>query len=96
MKVSVVLDRRSFVTGAPLAAAAVVVICRSPLSLMDPSALVGVRTSSGPSADWAVDHIFGAYPPYAHPIPYGRQFAMDADPVATPGDAGPFDPFLMI
>jgi hypothetical protein len=96
MKVSMVLDRRSFVAGAALAAGAVAVTIRSPLSLADPSAVAGVSAVSGTSTDWAVDHIFGTYPPYAHPIPYGRQFAADASPVATSIDAGPRDPFLMI
>jgi hypothetical protein len=90
MKVSIVLDRRSFVAGAALAAGAVAVTVRSALPF------AGAGPSAGASTDWAVDHIFGTYPPYAHPIPYGRQFATDVSPMATPSDAGPFDPFLMI
>lgn len=82
MKVSMVLDRRSFVTGAVLAAGAVAVAVRSALPYMD-----GVG-----AIEWAVDHIFGAYPPYAHPIPYGRPLAATTPPI----DPGPFDPFLMI
>ena len=82
MKISMVLDRRSFVTGAVLAAGAVAVAVRSALPYMD-----GVG-----AGEWAVDHIFGAYPPYAHPIPYGRPLAATTPPI----DPGPFDPFLMI
>jgi hypothetical protein len=102
MKVSIVLDRRSFVTGAALAAGAVAVTVRSALPFVDTGASAGESTvdssmaDAGASADWAVDHIFGTYPPYAHPIPYGRQFATDVSPMATPIDAGRFDPFLMI
>ena len=82
MKISMVLDRRSFVTGAALAAGVVAVTVRSALPYMD-----GVG-----AGEWAVDHIFGAYPPYAHPIPYGRPLAATTPPI----DTGPFDPFLMI
>jgi hypothetical protein len=82
MKVSIVLDRRSFVTGAALAAGVVAVTVRSALPYMD-----GVG-----AGEWAVDHIFGAYPPYAHPIPYGRPLAATTPPIHP----GPFDPFLMI
>ena len=82
MKVSIVLDRRSFVTGAALAAGAIAVTVRSALPYRDGAA----------AAEWAVDHIFGAYPPYAHPIPYGRPLAATTPPI----DPGPFDPFLMI
>ena len=97
MKVSMVLDRRSFVTGAALAAGVVAVTVRSALPYMDGTAAgewVGHSPSRDPgvSVEWAVDHIFGAYPPYAHPIPYGRPLAATTPPVAP----GPFDPFLMI
>lgn len=97
MKVSMVLDRRSFVTGAALAAGAVAVTVRSALPYMDGAAAAewvdhSPSHDQGVSVDWAVDHVFGAYPPYAHPIPYGRPLAATTPPI----DPGPFDPFLMI
>ncbi len=46
----------------------------------------------GDSIEWAVDHIFGTYPPYAHAIPYGRH--IDGSPAAL--ETGAFDPVLMI
>jgi hypothetical protein len=86
MRVSVRLDRRSFLIGAAGVAGAVAVTA---------SALPGGwRLTLGQAApgDWAADHIFGTYPPYAHPIPYGRQL----DPSAVPLERGAFDPILMI
>jgi hypothetical protein len=76
------LDRRSFVTGAGLAVGG--------LAIGWPAA--NVLAAPDASVEWAADHIFGTYPPYAHPIPYGRQSV--APPVSI--DLGAFDPFLMI
>jgi hypothetical protein len=82
MRVSVVLDRRCFLVGA-VGAAAVVAAAALPGG--------GWRLAPEPSSvpsDWALDHIFGSYPPYAHPIPFGWQSG--AAPMTD------FDPQLMI
>ena len=77
MKISLVLGRREFLLGAVTAA-----LWRISFP---------VDGSAPPvTTDWAVDHIFGAYPPYAHPIPYGRRLA------AAPADPGLFDPYLLL
>jgi hypothetical protein len=73
MKFSLVLDRREFLLGVLTTAA-------WRISFSVDGATSPVTT------DWAVDHIFGPYPPYAHPIPYGRQ----------PIDPGVIDPYLLI
>ena len=91
MRVSVVLDRRSFLMGATGAVGVAAVAA---------GALPGggwrltlVPASDSPAAgwsatmDWDADHIFGTYPPYAHPIPYGRQI----DALSVPFEPGGFD-----
>ncbi len=86
MRVSVVLDRRRFLLGA---AGAMTVVSAAL------SAGGGWRLALEPPcapSDWAVDHIFGTYPPYAHPIPYGRQ----TDAVPAQLATGELDPLLMI
>ena len=73
MNVSLVLDRRELLLG-------VLTMAAWRISFSVDGAAPPVPT------DWAVDHIFGSYPPYAHPIPYGRQ----------PIDPGVIDPHLLI
>jgi hypothetical protein len=87
LRVSLQLDRRSFLTGVGLALGGVTIAATVAWPMGDAAAPV-----VEPSIDWAVDHIFGTYPPYAHPIPYGRQ--SPAPPVSI--DIGAFDPILMI
>lgn len=84
LDVSLVLDRRSFLASAGMAAGVVAIAARASWS---------IAATGGPehAMEWAADHIFGTYPPYAHPIPYGRQ---DAPPVSF--EEGSFDPVLMI
>lgn len=86
LEVSLVLDRRSFLTSAAVAAGMVTIAARASWS---------IAAAAGPepavTMEWAADHIFGTYPPYAHPIPYGHQCA---PPVSF--DEGSFDPVLMI
>jgi hypothetical protein len=85
MRVSVVLDRRCFVMGA-VGTAAVVTAAALPRG----GWRLALEPSSAPS-DWARDHIFGTYPPYAHPIPFSWQSGVG--PVQLP--TGDFDPQLM-
>lgn len=94
LHVSLVLDRRSFLAHAGMAAAVAAVAARATWSVAaagGPAQSAEVTSVSGVSMEWAADHIFGTYPPYAHPIPYGRQYA---PPVSF--DEGSFDPVLMI
>ena len=94
MKVSFVLDRRSFLASAGMAAGVVTVAARASWSIAaagGPAHAAEATGVSGASMEWAADHIFGTYPPYAHPIPYGHQYA---PPVYV--DEGSFDPVLMI
>jgi hypothetical protein len=88
------LDRRSFLMGATATAvAAGVAIYASALPGGWRLALQPIQAPQEPQpTEWAADHIFGAYPPYAHPIPYGRQI----DASAVPLELGSFDPVLMI
>lgn len=89
MRVSVVLDRRCFLLGA--AGAAAVVTAAVPGGgwsfTLVPSTDVPVARETA-AEEWAADHIFGTYPPYAHPIPYGYQ--VDASAIRL--EAGDFDP----
>lgn len=96
LKVSLVLDRRSFLASAGMAVGLVAVSARASWSLAAPGApAAGTAPEAtnlcGGSMEWAADHVFGTYPPYAHPIPYGHQYA---PPVSF--DEGSFDPVLMI
>ncbi len=97
MRASFVLDRRSFLVGAAGIVGAVPAAWRL-VSELAPAAggpdngHPVASAIAGDSMDWAVDHIFGTYPPYAHAIPYGRQ--VDPSPVSL--EAGEFDPILMI
>ena len=79
------LDRRAFLGGAGLVAGALALEAWALWPLAGRSACAQTPQACD---DWAVDHVFGAYPPYAHPIPPGR-------PAAVP-DAVPVDPQLMI
>ncbi len=98
LEVSLVLDRRSFLVSAGMAAGIVAIAARASWSIGAGAGAVGEPERSaaatsvcGVSMEWAADHIFGTYPPYAHPIPHGRQYA---PPVSF--DEGSFDPVLMI
>jgi hypothetical protein len=93
-KVSLVLDRRSFLVSAGMAAGVVAVAARASWSIAaagEPERTAEATNVSDVSMEWAADHIFGTYPPYAHPIPHGRRYA---PPVSF--DEGSFDPVLMI
>jgi hypothetical protein len=65
------IDRRAFLGGAGLTAGAVVATTLVPLSVVHalPS---GASLAAAPSGSWHVDDICGHWPPYAHPIAYGR------------------------
>lgn len=92
--VSLVLDRRSFLSSAGMAAGVVAIAARASWSIAatgGPEPIAAATEVSDVSMQWAADHIFGTYPPYAHPIPYGHQYA---PPVSF--DEGSFDPVLMI
>jgi hypothetical protein len=90
-----VLDRRAFLTGAGLAAGATMTAIAWQFHhrlLPEAVTATGASPATDPTTDWAADHIFGTYPPYAHPIPYG----CPADAPAVLPDTGSFDPILMI
>ena len=94
-KISLVLDRRAFISSAAAVAGTAVVAARASWSIAGHSVGTGPLSpapqTAGSSMEWDPDHIFGTYPPYAHPIPYGYQ---SAPPVSF--DVGSFDPVLMI
>jgi hypothetical protein len=96
MRISMQLDRRTFLAGAGLvagavAASAVAVTARVAWPAYPALAATPALGAADAGTEWTVDHIFGTYPPYAHPIPFGRQ---SAPPV--PWEIGSFDPVLMI
>jgi hypothetical protein len=94
LNASLVLDRRSFLASAGMAMGVAAVATRASWSIAAaaiPEHFAEATVVPGASLDWAADHIFGTYPPYAHPIPYGHQCA---PPVSF--DEGSFDPVLMI
>jgi len=94
LDVSFMLDRRSFLASAGMAAGIVAIAARASWSIAAAGELERTAEAtavSDASMELAADHIFGTYPPYAHPIPHGRQ---DAPPVSF--EEGSFDPVLMI
>jgi hypothetical protein len=94
LEVSLVLDRRSFLASSGMAAGVVAIAARASWSIAaagEPERTAEATTVSAGTMEWAADHIFGTYPPYAHPIPHGYQCA---PPVSF--DEGSFDPVLMI
>jgi hypothetical protein len=94
LDVSLVLDRRSFLASAGMAAGIVAIAARASWSIAAAGELEPTAEATAVcdvSMEWAADHIFGTYPPYAHPIPHGHQYA---PPVSF--EEGSFDPVLMI
>ena len=94
LEVSLVLDRRSFLASAGMAAGLIAIAARASWSIagaIEPERAVEATDVSDVSMEWAADHIFGTYPPYAHPIPHGHQ---NVPPVSF--EEGSFDPVLMI
>ena len=93
-----VLDRRAFLGGAGFAAGAVVATSLVPLSAVHAlSADLPVTSSALPPGDtWQghVDDACGHWPPYSHPIPYGRP-AFDA-PALTAADVDPIDHIFLV
>lgn len=82
----VVLDRRAFLGSAGLAAGAVMATALVPLSVVH--ALPGdiPLASADTYGSGSVDDACGHWPPYSHPIPYGRpavppSLAANADPI---------------
>jgi hypothetical protein len=73
----IVLDRREFLGSAALTAGAVAASALVPLASVHAVATESSLTDVEPSGTWHVDDMWGHWPPYAHPIPYGR-------PEATP------------
>jgi hypothetical protein len=62
MKASIKLDRREFLGNVIWAVAGASVAAMIPFARADATA----------SGDWNIDDMCGAYPPYAHPIPFPR------------------------
>lgn len=61
------LDRRAFLGGVGLAAAAALL----PLSVVQGSE-AQIAPAADPDGLWSVDVMCGHWPPYSHPIPYGQ------------------------
>jgi hypothetical protein len=81
----VLLDRRAFLGRAGLAAGVVAATALVPLSVVH--ALPGdvPLAAADPSGFGSADDACGHWPPYSHPIPYGR-------PAAGPSIAANVDP----
>lgn len=88
---AVLLDRRAFLTGAGMAAGAVVATSLVPLSVVHafPS---DIPLSAAVTGTWHVDDVCGHWPPYSHAVAYGYH----ADAASNLACAEPFDHVLMI
>jgi hypothetical protein len=92
---SVLLDRRAFLSGAGMAAGAVVATSLVPLSVVhafSPSIPLNVVAAAPSTGTWHVDDVCGHWPPYAHAVAYGHH----ADVSSSVACAEPFDHVLMI
>ena len=90
----VLLTRRAMLTGAGMAAGAVVATSLVPLSVVHAvtsSVPLGVVAAVLPGA-WHVDDVCGHWPPYSHAVAYGHH----ADASSNLACAEPFDHVLMI
>ena len=87
-----VLDRRAFLGGAGFAAGAVVATALVPLSVVH--ALPGSiqLAAAEPSGFGHVDDACGHWPPYSHPIPYGRP----AEGASILAHADPIDHIFLV
>jgi len=82
----VVLDRRAFLGNAGLAAGAVMATALVPLSVVHALPSDIPMAAADVYGAGHVDDACGHWPPYAHPIPYGRPapaptLAINADPI---------------
>lgn len=100
---SAVMDRRAFLGGTGLLAGAVVATSLVPLSvvhavpgnlglLASADAAPGAQ-EEGAAGSWHVDDICGHWPPYAHPIAYGRHAEASSSMLAQ---AAPIDHIFLI
>jgi hypothetical protein len=81
-----VIDRRAFLSGAGLAAGAVVATSLVPLSVVHALPASVPLAVTGSSGTWHVDDICGHWPPYSHAIGYGHahvapSMTAHADPI---------------
>ncbi|MBX5463380.1 MAG: hypothetical protein IRZ28_20100 [Steroidobacteraceae bacterium] len=81
----VVLDRREFLAGAGFTAGAVVATSLVPMALVHAVPASAHESAAASEGTWHVDDMWGHWPPYSHPIPYGR-------PAAAPSLAELVDP----
>lgn len=82
----VLLDRRAFLGNAGLAAGAVMATALVPLSVVHALPSDIPMATADAFGTGHVDDACGHWPPYAHPIPYGRpatppSLAMISDPI---------------
>jgi len=68
----VLLDRREFLAGAGFTAGAVMATSLVPMALVHAVPANAHESVDASEGTWHVDDMWGHWPPYAHPIPYGR------------------------
>jgi hypothetical protein len=69
MRASLQLDRREFLGHMILAIGGASIAAMIPFTPAD-------ATTPAQPGDWSIDDMCGAYPPYSHPIPFGRPQAV--------------------
>lgn len=72
MTTSPAMDRREFLVTAGVAAGAAVATTLVPLSVVHASTANVSVAAGGTVGTWHVDDVCGHWPPYSHPIGYGR------------------------
>ena len=73
----VMLDRRAFLSSVGVAAGAAIAGAMLPLAVAR-SVEADVGAMANADGLWSIDVMCGHWPPYSHPIPYGRMEAVEA------------------
>lgn len=71
-----VLDRRAFLSSVGMTAGAAIAATILPLSVAG-GAEANIAAVADAGGLWSVDIMCGHWPPYSHPIPYGRMEASE-------------------
>jgi hypothetical protein len=88
------LDRRAFLGSVGLAAGAALAAAILPASVAG-AAEAGVGVAANADGLWSVDVMCGHWPPYSHPIPYGRIEVAETAGLASAGHSPGLEDMLV-
>jgi hypothetical protein len=88
------LDRRAFLGSVGLAAGAAIAAAMLPASVAG-AAEADVGAAANADGLWSVDVMCGHWPPYSHPIPYGRMEVAETASLAS-ADQSPGLDYMLV